>query len=434
VPGRCGGCRSPSGRRSRSPSGCWPTRVRRCSGSPGNPVSAMVSFELFVRPALRRLEGHRSCTGRSSPPPPKSTCIGSPTASSTSCGRTSTSTPPASWRVRTTGGQESHQLHAMSEANSLILLPDGDGRTRRRAGRRPPHRPRSAQPRYFTRPAGPPSQTGGVVTAPVPVAISVKTSPRSAGRCGGAGAGHAARGTAGRPLREGAQRSPHFGDRSLQPALRLLHARRGLSFLPKNELLTFDEITRLARVAKSLGVTALRITGRRTAGAQGAALARRRLSALGFDDLAMTTNGTELAPVAGELAAAGLRRVNVSCDSLRPDRFAAIRRRGQPRCRSRRDGRSRKCRLDSPQGQRGTPAGPERRRDPRLRLLRPADRPHRALHRVHAAGRARKVGSEPARSRPRGVRAHLGRLASRAALGAPGRGTGGTIPLRRRNR
>jgi molybdopterin biosynthesis enzyme len=34
---------------------------------------------------------------------------------------------PLSWRVRTTGGQESHQLHAMSEANSLILLPDGAG-------------------------------------------------------------------------------------------------------------------------------------------------------------------------------------------------------------------------------------------------------------------------------------------------------------------
>ena len=42
----------------------------------------------------------------------------------------------------------------------------------------------------------------------------------------------------------------------------------------------------------------------------------------------MTTNGTGLAKVAGELASAGLRRVNVSCDSLRSERFAAIRRRG----------------------------------------------------------------------------------------------------------
>jgi cyclic pyranopterin phosphate synthase len=50
---------------------------------------------------------------------------------------------------------------------------------------------------------------------------------------------------------------------------------------------------------------------------------------IGFDDLAMTTNGTSLTRLAPSLAAAGLRRVNVSCDSLRADRFAAIRRRGQ---------------------------------------------------------------------------------------------------------
>jgi cyclic pyranopterin phosphate synthase len=53
------------------------------------------------------------------------------------------------------------------------------------------------------------------------------------------------------------------------------------------------------------------------------------LSAIGFDDLALTTNGWRLSRMAADLAAAGLRRVNVSCDSLRADRFAAIRRRGQ---------------------------------------------------------------------------------------------------------
>ncbi|HEY3809882.1 MAG TPA: GTP 3',8-cyclase MoaA [Acidimicrobiales bacterium] len=102
----------------------------------------------------------------------------------------------------------------------------------------------------------------------------------------------------------------------------------GLSFLPHDDLLSFDEIVRVARVARSLGVDALRLTG-------GEPLMRRdlpaligRLSALGFADLAMTTNGTELARVAPRLAAAGLRRVNVSCDSLRPERFTAIRRRG----------------------------------------------------------------------------------------------------------
>jgi cyclic pyranopterin phosphate synthase len=103
----------------------------------------------------------------------------------------------------------------------------------------------------------------------------------------------------------------------------------GLSFLPKSELLTFDEITRVARVAKSLGVTALRITGGEPLVRKGLPSLIALLSAIGFEDLAMTTNGTELAGVAEALASAGLRRVNVSCDSLRPERFAAIRRRGK---------------------------------------------------------------------------------------------------------
>jgi molybdopterin molybdotransferase len=96
-------------------------------GLPGNPVSAIVSFELFVRPALRLLGGHR--------------ILHRPIISATADvdlhreedGKLHllrahlTLDDPASWRVRTTGGQESHQLHSMSEANSLILLPDGAG-------------------------------------------------------------------------------------------------------------------------------------------------------------------------------------------------------------------------------------------------------------------------------------------------------------------
>jgi cyclic pyranopterin phosphate synthase len=102
----------------------------------------------------------------------------------------------------------------------------------------------------------------------------------------------------------------------------------GLSFLPQRDLLTFDEIVRLAQVAKSLGISSLRITGGEPLVRQGLPSLIARLSAVGFEDLAMTTNGTGLARVAGELAAAGLNRVNVSCDSLRPERFGAIRRRG----------------------------------------------------------------------------------------------------------
>ncbi|HEV8063375.1 MAG TPA: GTP 3',8-cyclase MoaA [Acidimicrobiales bacterium] len=103
----------------------------------------------------------------------------------------------------------------------------------------------------------------------------------------------------------------------------------GLAFRPPNELLTFDEISRLARIAKDLGITALRITGGEPLVRRGLPSLVAQLASVGFEDLAMTTNGTELARLAPELASAGLRRVNVSCDSLRPERFAAIRRRGR---------------------------------------------------------------------------------------------------------
>ena len=72
----------------------------------------------------------------------------------------------------------------------------------------------------------------------------------------------------------------------------------GLSFLPRRDLLTFDEIIRLARVARELGVTSLRITGGEPLVRKGLPILIRGLAELGFDDLAMTTNGTELAPVA----------------------------------------------------------------------------------------------------------------------------------------
>ena len=102
----------------------------------------------------------------------------------------------------------------------------------------------------------------------------------------------------------------------------------GLRFLPPKSLLTFDELTRVATVATQLGVTTIRLTG-------GEPLLRAnlhrlvaRLVALDLDDLSLTTNGMLLAREVPDLVAAGLTRVNISCDSLRPDRFAAIRRRG----------------------------------------------------------------------------------------------------------
>lgn len=97
------------------------------------------------------------------------------------------------------------------------------------------------------------------------------------------------------------------------------------AFLPREALLSFEEITRLARVFTSLGVTKLRLTG-------GEPLLRRELPALvrmlaavpGLEDLALTTNGALLAESAGPLRAAGLRRLTVSLDTLRPERFRAI--------------------------------------------------------------------------------------------------------------
>ncbi len=104
---------------------------------------------------------------------------------------------------------------------------------------------------------------------------------------------------------------------------------KGMTFLPRSEILTFEEIARVAGIARELGVLSVRLTGGEPLVRRGICGLVRHVAALGFDDVSLTTNGILLAPVAGELAAAGLRRVNVSCDSLRPERFASIRRRGE---------------------------------------------------------------------------------------------------------
>lgn len=112
--------------------------------------------------------------------------------------------------------------------------------------------------------------------------------------------------------------------------LRCVHClpEEGVTFLPRPEVLDADEIVRVARVARDLGITSVRITGGEPLLRRGVAELVGRLAGLGFDDLSLTTNGTELARLAPSLAAAGLMRVNVSCDSLQPERFAQIRRRG----------------------------------------------------------------------------------------------------------
>jgi cyclic pyranopterin phosphate synthase len=99
----------------------------------------------------------------------------------------------------------------------------------------------------------------------------------------------------------------------------------GYQFLPRAELLTFEEITRVVRVCAGLGVRKVRLTG-------GEPLMRHGLDRLvaliadvdGIQDIALTTNGALLADQAARLRAAGLRRVTVSLDSVDPDVFADL--------------------------------------------------------------------------------------------------------------
>jgi len=100
-------------------------------------------------------------------------------------------------------------------------------------------------------------------------------------------------------------------------------------WLEKKEILSFEEITRLTNLFVHLGVEKIRLTG-------GEPLARRDLDKLvaklsvlpGPPDLCLTTNGSLLAEKVAALKAAGLRRINVSLDSLKPDRFRRITKRG----------------------------------------------------------------------------------------------------------
>ena len=106
-----------------------------------------------------------------------------------------------------------------------------------------------------------------------------------------------------------------------------------MTFLPREELLSLEELDRLCGVFVDLGVRRLRITGgeplvRRNVMTLFRSL-RRHLEAGRLDELTVTTNGALLARHAAELAACGVRRINVSVDSLDPNRFRALTRLGR---------------------------------------------------------------------------------------------------------
>jgi cyclic pyranopterin phosphate synthase len=98
----------------------------------------------------------------------------------------------------------------------------------------------------------------------------------------------------------------------------------GMAWLPREELLTFQEIERVARVCvKRFGFDGIRLTGGEPTVRAGLRVLVAKLAALDVD-LSMTTNGASLGLLASDLRRAGLHRVNISCDSLRSDRFLAI--------------------------------------------------------------------------------------------------------------
>jgi cyclic pyranopterin phosphate synthase len=104
----------------------------------------------------------------------------------------------------------------------------------------------------------------------------------------------------------------------------------GLDWLPKAEILTYEEITRLVRLFVRLGIEEVRITGGEPTVRKDLPVLIRMLSPLqaeGLKSLSITTNGILLDKLAGPLAEAGLTRINVSLDTLDPDKFHQITRR-----------------------------------------------------------------------------------------------------------
>ncbi len=100
-----------------------------------------------------------------------------------------------------------------------------------------------------------------------------------------------------------------------------------MTFLPKRDLLTLEELDRIAAAFITRGTRKIRITG-------GEPLVRRDIMSLfrslgrrlgdGLEELTVTTNGSQLAKHAAELADCGVRRVNVSLDTLDPDKFRQV--------------------------------------------------------------------------------------------------------------
>src|SRR5580704_16552774 len=106
-----------------------------------------------------------------------------------------------------------------------------------------------------------------------------------------------------------------------------------MTFLPKADLLSLEELDRLCSVFVGNGVRKLRLTGGEPLVRRGimtlVASLSRHLAAGALDELTITTNGSQLAKYAGELVTHGVERINVSLDTLDPGKFRAITRWGE---------------------------------------------------------------------------------------------------------
>ncbi|MEM1216708.1 MAG: GTP 3',8-cyclase MoaA [Bacteroidota bacterium] len=103
----------------------------------------------------------------------------------------------------------------------------------------------------------------------------------------------------------------------------------GIDYLPRQELLTYEEMLRLVRILHNLGITKLRITGGEPFVRRDMMAFLRAISQLGLEQINLTTNGTVTASLVPELRALGIYSVNLSLDTLDRERFRQITRRDQ---------------------------------------------------------------------------------------------------------
>ncbi len=106
----------------------------------------------------------------------------------------------------------------------------------------------------------------------------------------------------------------------------------GVTWIPHQEILTYEEIMQVIKTAVPLGIRRIRITGGEPLTRKGVTHLVEQISEIPeIEDLSMTTNGILLPRYAGNLKSAGLKRVNISLDSLKPDKYRTITRRGELR-------------------------------------------------------------------------------------------------------